>query len=150
MDDTMVIAIYIFYNLVFAAFAFPLGILADKVGLKTILMIGLFLFSIVYLGMALNMNLYLFFGLFFLYGVYAAATEGISKAWISNITDKKDTATALGTYTGFQSICAMIASSLTGLIWYQYSSSTALLITAGAALAVMLYLGAIPGPKRVP
>ncbi len=41
-----------------------------------------------------------FFGLFLIYGVYAAATEGIAKAWISNVSDSKDTATAIGTYSG--------------------------------------------------
>lgn len=103
LDDTMVIGVYIFYNLIYALFAFPIGIIADKVGLKTIFIIGLTLFSVVYFGMSVNTNLYLFFGLFFIYGVYASATEGISKAWISNITDKKDTATAIGTFSGFQS-----------------------------------------------
>ena len=56
---------------------------------------------------------------FFLYGMYAAATDGISKAWISNISDRKYTATAIGTYTGFQSVCTLIASSLAGFIWYR-------------------------------
>ena len=112
LNDTMVIGVYIFYNLIYALFAFPIGIIADKVGLKNIFVIGLILFSLVYLGMSANTNLYLFFVLFFLYGIYASATEGISKAWISNITDKKDTATAIGTFSGLQSICAMIASSM--------------------------------------
>ena len=57
LNDTMVIGIYIFYNLIYALFAFPIGILADKVGLKTIFIIGLVLFAIVYFGMAVNTNL---------------------------------------------------------------------------------------------
>lgn len=83
LDDTMVIGVYIFYNLIYALFAFPIGILAGNLGLKTIFIAGLALFSIVYFGMAINTNLYFFFALFFLYGIYASATEGISKAWIS-------------------------------------------------------------------
>jgi hypothetical protein len=39
--------------------------------------------------------------LFALYGIYAAASEGISKAWISNISKEK-TATAIGNYSAFQ------------------------------------------------
>lgn len=65
LDDTMVIGIYIFYNLIYALFSFPVGIIADKVGLKRIFVIGLILFSVVYFGMALNTSLYLFFGCFF-------------------------------------------------------------------------------------
>lgn len=146
LDDTMVIGVYIFYNLIYALFAFPIGILADKVGLKTIFIIGLALFATVYFGMSVNTNLYLYFGLFFLYGLYASATEGISKAWISNITDKKDTATAIGTFSGLQSICTMLASSLTGLIWYQFGATTAFITTATVTLFVIAYFLTIPKP----
>ena len=144
LDDTSVIGVYIFYNLVYALFAFPVGILADKLGLKTIYIAGLALFAAVYLGMSVNTNLYLFLVLFFLYGIYASATEGVSKAWISNITDKKDTATAIGTFTGLQSICTMLASSLTGLIWYRFGSSAAFIATAIVTLLVMGYFLTIP------
>ena len=139
LDDTTVIGVYIFYNLIYALFALPAGILADKVGLKTIFIIGLFLYAVVYIGMAFNKNLYIYFGLFFLYGMYAAATEGISKAWISNITSQKDTATAIGTYSGLQSICTMLASSLTGILWYQFGAATAFISTATVTVLVIVY-----------
>lgn len=146
LNDTMVIGVYIFYNLIYAMFAFPIGILADKVGLKTIFIIGLAVFATVYFGMSVNTNLYIFFGLFFLYGIYASATEGISKAWISNITDRKDTATAIGTFTGLQSICTMIASSLTGFVWFWLGAKIAFLMTASVTLIVMVYFMTIPKP----
>lgn len=111
-------------------FAFPLGILADRIGLKTVFTGGLLIFTAVYLGMAFNQNLYCFFGLFFLYGIYASATEGVAKAWISNVTDSKDIATAIGTFSGFQSICTMLASSLAGFIWF-YAGATVALATTG-------------------
>jgi MFS family permease len=149
LNDTMVIGVYIFYNLIYALFAFPVGILADKVGLKTIFIIGLVIFAAVYFGMSVNTNLYFFFGLFFLYGIYASATEGISKAWISNITDKKDTATAIGTFTGLQSFCTMIASSLTGLIWFWLGAKIAFITTAGVTLFVVFYFLTIPKPSTI-
>ena len=139
LDDTMVIGVYIFYNLIYALFAFPIGILADKIGLKKILLFGLVLFSIVYFGMAFNTNKIICIELFFLYGIYAAATEGISKAWISNISEKKDTATAIGTFTGLQSICTMLASSMAGLLWFKYGASVALSVTAIMTIFVIIY-----------
>ena len=105
-------------------------------------------FAVVYFGMSVSTNLYLFFALFFLYGLYASATEGISKAWISNITSAKDTATAIGTYTGLQSICTMLASSLTGLIWYTLGAAAAFIITGIAAVMVMIYIMNIPAPGK--
>lgn len=139
LNDTYVIGIYIFYNLVYAIASLPIGIVADKIGLKKMFIFGLALFAIVYFGMAFSENKYYIALFFFIYGVYAAATEGISKAWISNISDKKDTATAIGTYSAFQSICALIASSLAGLIWYQFGAS-ATFITAGiVTILIIIY-----------
>ncbi|MBC7745588.1 MAG: MFS transporter [Flavobacterium sp.] len=139
LSDTMLIGVYIFYNLVFALFAFPIGIIADKIGFRKMYVLGISFFTIVYFGMGFSSNLYIIIGLFFLYGIYAAATEGISKAWISNITNKKDTATAIGTFAGFQSICTMLASSLAGLIWYQFGSNVTFIITASATVIIALY-----------
>ena len=139
LSDQMVIGLYIFYNLVYALSAFPIGIIADKIGLKRMFLFGLSIFSIVYLVMGLSNNIYILAVLFLLYGIYAAATEGISKAWISNITDKNDTATAIGTYSGFQSIFTMVASSFAGLIWYQFGASVTFIVTAVATLLVIVY-----------
>ncbi len=139
LSDTSTIGVYIFYNLIYAIFAFPLGVLADKISFKKMFIIGLVLFSIVYFGMAANSNIYIFYALFFLYGVYAAATEGISKAWISNITDKKDTATAIGTYSSFQSITTMLASSIAGLIWFQFGAAATFITTGIITILVVVY-----------
>jgi len=141
LNDTHVIGIYIFYNLVYALFAFPVGTLADKIGLKQMFVIGLGLFSIVYIGFSFNTNLYVFLALFFIYGLYASATEGVSKAWISNISDPKDTATAIGTYSALQSVCTMLASSMAGIIWYTLGAKTLFIMSGIMTLVVMVYLG---------
>lgn len=139
LDDTWVIGIYIFYNLIYALTAFPLGSFADKIGLKKMFIFGLIIFSMVYFGMGLTTNLYAIIALFFGYGIYAAATEGISKAWITNISKEENTATAVGTYSAFQSIVAMIASVMAGLIWFYFGASVTFLVTAFATLIVIFY-----------
>jgi MFS family permease len=149
LDDTSVIGVYIFYNLIYALFSFPAGIVADKIGLKSVFIFGLVLFALVYAGMSFTHNLYVIIGLFFIYGIYAAATEGVSKAWISNITEKKDTATAIGTFAGFQSICTMLASSLTGLIWFRFGSDVAFGTTALVTVLVVVYFLIITTVKTI-
>ncbi|HTL08113.1 MAG TPA: MFS transporter, partial [Chitinophagaceae bacterium] len=149
LNDTMTIGVYIFYNLVYALAAFPLGILADRVGLKKVFVAGLLLFALVYAGMTVTGSWYWYGLLFLMYGLYAAANEGISKAWISNISNKADTATAIGTYTGLQSICTLLASMLTGWIWFRFGAATAFIITAIMAVMVLLYfLVTIPAPLK--
>lgn len=143
ISDTAVIGIYIFYNLVYAIAAYPIGIIADKIGLKKIFLLGLFLFAAVYTGFAFTLHWYFYIVLFLLYGLYAAATEGISKAWISNMVDKKEVATAIGTYSGFQSIAALLASSIAGLIWYQFGAAAVFISSAMITIAVIIYLSGI-------
>lgn len=139
-DDTMAIGAYIFYNLIYAVASYPMGILADKIGMKKVLVSGLILFAIVYLGMAYAESCLIFMALFFLYGIYAAATEEIAKAWITNLCSQSNTATAIGTYTAFQSIATLLASSLAGLIWFYAGAPTTFLLSGITTLIVAIYI----------
>jgi len=147
IDDRMVIGIYIFYNLVYALASYPMGMLADRLGLKRVLVTGFVIFAVVYTGFALNAGIPGFMALFFLYGIYAAATEGISRAWITNISDKAETATAIGTYTALQSICILIASSLAGLIWLKFGAAATFALSAAVTLLVAGYLRSLKESK---
>ena len=140
LSDTMVIAVYIFYNLVFALFAFPLGKLADKIGMKNILLTGLIFFCITYVGFAFSKSVIFFWFLFFCYGIYAAATEGIAKAWISNLVPKNETASAIGLFTGLQSIAALIASSVAGLLWFRFGPSIVFILSAMITFLALLWI----------
>jgi MFS family permease len=140
MDDTHVIAVYVFYNLVYAVFAYPLGAMADKIGMKPTFIFGLILFVIVYTGMAFLQNELMMYSLFFIYGIYAAATDGVSKAWLTNLVPKTETATAIGFYASWNSIMAMVSSSLAGLIWVMISPSATFLFAGIGVAAVIAYL----------
>jgi MFS family permease len=141
--DQQVIGVYIFYNLVYALMSYPLGALGDKIGLKSIFIAGLVLFAIVYGGIIFAASVPILLALFFLYGVYAASTEGISKAWISNIVSKNEVATAIGFYTGMQSIYTLLASSLAGWLWYAFSPATTFGVSAIGAVFTVFYLAVV-------
>jgi MFS family permease len=138
-DDIMVISIYIFYNLVYALMSYPVGLLADRIGLRATFISGLLIFVLVYLGMAFNKDTIGFYALFFLYGIYAASTEGISKAWISNICRKEEAGTAIGFYSSFHSLLTMAASTIAGLIWYQINPEAVFIFTSCGVTSVIIY-----------
>jgi MFS family permease len=149
LDDISIISIYIFYNLVYAVTALPLGILADRIGLKAMLIIGLCAYAILYFGMALMSGGTPFYFFFFAYGIYSSATEGISKAWISNTCESQDLGTALGTFLGFQSITLMIASILTGILWSLIGASTTFLIVGSITTLLIFYFLTLKNPGHV-
>jgi MFS family permease len=139
-NDQAVIGSYILYNIVFALASFPLGILADNMGLKKTLVFGLCLFAIVYAGFGLNTSLAGFILLFVIYGFYAAATDGVSKALITNVVPKNETASAVGTFAGLSSLVALLASSLAGIIWKFVSPEAIFLVSAAGSLIAMVFL----------
>lgn len=139
LEDTSVIGVYILYNLVYALSAIPMGVLGDKIGLKKTLLIGIGMFAIVYGGMAIKTSFLFYVILFVCYGVYAASVNSITKAWITNISAKEDTATAIGFYSGFESIALLIASSMAGIIWYSFGAAYTFLISALVAVGVIIY-----------
>ncbi len=139
-SDAYMIGIYILYNLVYALLSFPVGILADRFGLARTLILGLVVFSAVYMLMGFALFTWQFIAIFGLYALYAASTEGISKALISNISGKDKVATAIGFYTSFASVFTMLASSLAGLIWYTLGMKTMFIVSGLGVICVAVYL----------
>ena len=117
-----------------------MGLLADRINMKKVFLFGLLLFSLTYFGMAKTESMTIFYVIFGVYGVYMAATEGIAKAWITNLAKKEETGTAIGLFVSLQSISLMIASTAAGLIWSIYGASTAFFLTATVSLIVFLYM----------
>lgn len=135
-SETITIGAYIFYNIIYALASYPLGSLADKIGIKNVFTFGLIMYTIVYAGFSFHPPLFLIFTFFFIYGIYAAATEGITKAWVTNIAHDHDTATAVGFYTSCQSICSLLASIIAGAVWVSLGSS----FTFGATAIIAFFL----------
>jgi MFS family permease len=137
--DTITIAAYIFYNLVYALASYPMGMLADKLGFKKIILLGFALFAAVYGGFSTGPSIGMIFILFSVYGFYAAATEGVIKAWITNLAHKENTATAIGFYTSCESICTLLASIIAGALWTSFGSTSTFITTASVTVIVFLY-----------
>lgn len=138
-SDELTIGAYILYNLVYAVASYPLGAVADKIGIKKVFFGGLFLFALVYFLFGLTTSTTVIFSAFFIYGIYAAATEGLTKAWITNMAHNTNTATAIGFYTSCESICTLFASIIAGAIWDHFGSGATFFVTSIAAIFVIVY-----------
>lgn len=144
-NDQLTIGTYILYNVVFALAAYPLGALADRIGIRKVFTTGLLLFALVYFLFAAAPSLPVLAAAFVLYGLYAAATEGLTKAWIANLSQGQNTATAIGFYTACESIATLLASVVAGGLWTAYGSSVAFYATAAVALGVSVYFMVLKG-----
>jgi hypothetical protein len=64
----------------------------------------------------------------------------VAKAWISGTIPATEAASAIGTYTGFQSIAALLSSSLAGLAWHTLGPAWAFGLTAAGTMIVAVYI----------
>ncbi len=118
-----VLLLYLFYNIVYGILSFPIGKLSDKIGRKTILVIGYLIYGVVYLGFAVvgkSAHLWLLFGT---YGFYSAFTEGIEKAFVSDIAPQELRGTLIGLHATLVGIGLLPASLIAGGLWQFFGAS---------------------------
>ncbi len=131
---------YVFYNLIYAAASYPLGGIADKLGKQKVFSFGLIVFSAVYFGFAFVDSINFIWILFAFYGIYAASTEGISKAWISDMIPDEQRGSAIGLLTMLSSFAIMFGSFFTGVLWDKFGSQFPFFISASVSLTIGIVL----------
>jgi len=117
LSTTFVVLVYVFFNFTYAIFSMPAGIISDKIGPKKVLFSGFLLFSIIYFLFGVANSSFILWFLFPIYGIYMALTEGIGKAYISNLIPQEKTGTAFGVYQTTIGFCTFFASLIAGLLW---------------------------------
>jgi MFS family permease len=119
VDASIVVVplLYFGYNMVYAVLATPLGALSDKWGRIPVLLMGYGAFSLVYLGWATVTQMWQTWLLFLIYGIYAAATDGVGKAFVADVVPKQYRGTAMGWFNGLTGFSALPANVLGGWLW---------------------------------
>lgn len=139
-SDTTAIFGYVFYNIIYAVSSYPIGLISDRFGKKNIFILGLFIFSLVYLVFAFNQEALLVWICFAMYGIYAASTEGVVKAWVSDIVESRFHGSAIGLLTTIMSFGVMIGSVITGILWDQLGSTLPFLISSVVSAIIAFIL----------
>lgn len=149
ISDQNLILAYVLYNFIYAVLAVPAGSLADRFGMKPLIVFGLILFVLCYAGFAVLSSAPFLYLLFVAYGIYGACHEGISKAWLAKNCAETDRGTAMGFYRSFVHLFLLPASLLTGWIWVNWGSAQAMLFSAlGGLLAITYFLTFSPIKKH--
>jgi MFS family permease len=143
-----VLLTYVFYNFVYALAALPAGWLSDKLSRRALMIGGLVVFSAVYTGFAFAPNQAVIWVAFALYGFYAAATEGVSKALVADLSTPRNRGTAMGLMHMVTGLLAFVASTVAGLLWTHVHPAAPFLYGAICALAAAVLL--LIGEKDMP
>ncbi len=138
----MIPLVYLITNAVSVILAVPLGVLADKIGKEKLLIGGYLVYAIVYYGFGVSTSIGALFALFALYGLYSAATDGVQKAFVSDLVDKNKKGTGLGIYNGLLGITLLPASLIAGILYDKVNSSVPFFFGAamsGIATVMMVF-----------
>ena len=121
-DDATVILMYLVFNIVYTLVSWPAGRLSDRVGRKPLLVAGYATYGLVYLGFAMLAPSALW-GLFGVYGLYIALTEGVEKALVADMAPRDLRATLIGLHATFTGLGLLPASLLAGVLWQTFGAA---------------------------
>jgi MFS family permease len=141
----LVLVVYTLFNTVYALFSVPAGVLSDRVGRKTVLIIGYGIFGLVYLGFALATSAGLVWLLFIFYGLYKGIADTVERAFVADLAPEEQRGTALGVYHTSVGLVLLPASIIGGLLWdkigppatFFYGTVTA--FSAAVLLSLLIY-----------
>jgi len=134
VSPAIVILLYCAYNLIYAVSAPYLGGLSDRWGRKRLLVTGLLVFALVYLGFAFAQSLPQFVVLFLIYGLYMGATDGVGKALVADVAPPNRKATWLGYQATATGLATVVASTAAGYLWDTVGPAAAFEYGAAGAL----------------
>ena len=120
-------------------------------GRLPVLMTGYSAFGLVYLGWAYANAGWNAWVLFVVYGVYAAATEGVAKAFVTDLVPKEARGTAMGWFNGMTGFAALPANVIGGWLWGVASSTATFMFGAlMSGIAVALVIAWLPWLRSKP
>jgi MFS family permease len=141
-----VILAYVGYNAVYAALSYPAGAVADRLGPRLVVAVGLLVFAVVYAGLGLTENHLVAWLLMAGYGAYTGLTDGVGKAWVSRLLPSQSQGTGQGVFQGVLGGGVLIAGIWAGLAWG--TDGHVPLVVAGAVAGVVGLVLLVVSPAR--
>lgn len=135
--------LYFVYNIFYAASSYPAGKISDYLGRNNVLIAGYLLFAITALGFGFYATTFTLWILFALYGIVLGFTDGVSRAFVADLAEKKYSGTAFGSYHMILGLTIFPANVIGGLLWKNYSAQIPFLVSAILALVAACALGAL-------
>ncbi len=144
----MIPLLWVALHFVKMATSMPGGIWSDKIGRRKVIIIGWSVYALIYLGFGFSSVVWHIWLLFALYGIYFGLTEGVEKAFVSDLVVPEFHGTAFGFYHLAVGISAFPSSVIFGFIWQKFGSPAAFCYGSGLAALSALLLFTIVNESR--
>ncbi len=137
--------IYLIYNIFYALSSYPAGKLSDKIGRAPVLIVAFILFALLNLAFAFMANQLSIWILFALYGLFIGLTDGVFKAFVSDLVSRENQGEGFGLYHTVIGFATLFGNLGAGLIWQVYGAiwpfivSSILIVLAGSIILVKFF-----------
>ena len=149
VPDVQLPLLWAAFHVVKSLLSTPFGSLSDRVGRHRVIVSGFLLYALVYAGFAGATNAAQVWGLFLVYAVFFALTEGAEKALVADLVPADVRGRAFGSFHFVVGLLALPASLLFGWLWKTAGPALPFLVGASFSLAAaVLLLVAVPAPPR--
>jgi len=134
------IVLYIIFNIVFVLVAIPAGNLSDRLGRKPVIMTSFVIFLAACAAMAYAGHLVFLAIGFILFGAYKGASEGVFKAYVTDVAPADLKATALGAFHTAVGLAMLPGGIIAGYLWDTVGHGSTFVFGAATSLASMVML----------
>ena len=131
---TEAILLYVLYNIVYAAHAFPAGIISDRFGRRPVVLIGYIAFVAMAALLAISSDLRILALGFILYGLSYGMAEGTQRALVADFAPPETKATVLGAYHTSVGVVKLASGVIAGLL---FAIQPAFTFAFGAVVAIV-------------
>jgi MFS family permease len=124
------------------------GVLSDRLGRRLMIALGYLWYAAIYAAFGYFSTPGVTIAVFLAYGLYFGLTEGVEKAWVTDLVPAERRGIAFGIYNSAIGFGSLAASLIFGLLWTEISPRAAFVTGAVLALAASALL-TVAGKERL-
>ncbi len=125
---------YAGYNLPYAALAYPMGALVDRLGPRRATALAMGVYALVFLGWAAARGAAAGLALFAAYAAFIALFEPARRVYLAQVAPERERAGAIGLFHTVEGALLFPASAVFGGLWQAHGHVAAFGLAAGLAL----------------
>lgn len=147
------ILLYLLYNLVYLAGAYPAGVLADRIGKPRVLAVGFAITGAGFAVLSFAPTLASAVVAFAVLGLGVASVDGVERAFAADLAGSAGRSTRLGLFQMVVGIAGVAGGITAGGLWDWRGPGSAFVFGATAsavALGLMVVMGFLRGESRAP
>lgn len=144
LDLALIPSVMVVMSLAYAASAYPVGILSDRIDRRGLLACGLVLLIVADLLLGASTSIAAMFVGVTVWGLHMGFTQGILAAMIAQTSPASLRGTAFGVFNLASGLCMLLASAIAGVLWDRFGAPAMFFTGAGLVILPLVMCWFVP------